>query len=71
MRDAGLLEWGFVENSIARRQTMLLKPGLTKQGARELGVSIRTTSADVAEQDAFEAAKAAEREQREPRSLEW
>jgi hypothetical protein len=44
MRDVGLLEVGFVDASISREMTMLLKPGLTKDDLAERGIAIESYS---------------------------
>jgi hypothetical protein len=48
MRDVGLLEVGFVNASISREMTMLLRPGLTKDDLAERGIAIESYGDDSA-----------------------
>ncbi len=45
MQAVGILQRGFVQNSISRGQTMLLKPGLAKSDLKALGIAIHGDSA--------------------------
>jgi hypothetical protein len=44
MRDVGLLQRGFVDNSISRRMTMTILPGLTKADLKARGVKLLASS---------------------------